>query len=78
MSLDEANRHLAIVQSSLEFGDTKAIPEESLAAVAGYNRDDCASARALRDWLEGLRANLIEQGETIDRPPREKARLTKK
>ena len=69
VALDDANRHLAIVQSGLESGDIGAMPEETLTAVAGYNRDDCASALALRDWLEGLRAGLIEGGEEILRPP---------
>ena len=69
VDLDDANRHLAIVQSGLESGDVGAIPKETLTAVAGYNRDDCASALALRDWLEGLRAGLIEGGEEILRPP---------
>ncbi len=37
--------------------------------VQGYNRDDCVSTRALRDWLEGLREEAIAGGRTIDRPP---------
>ena len=47
------------------------MPKETLTAVAGYNRDDCAAALALRGWLEELRAGLIEGGEEIARPPME-------
>ena len=36
--------------------------------VAGYNRDDCLSAAALRDWLEECRASLIGNGCDIPRP----------
>ena len=32
-----------------------ALPDEVRELVEGYNRDDCASTRALRDWLEALR-----------------------
>ena len=37
-------------------------------AVAGYNRDDCASARHLRHWLEGIRDQLVREGAVIERP----------
>ena len=37
--------------------------------VRDYNRDDCVSTRALRDWLERLRAGAIEDGRAIQRPP---------
>jgi hypothetical protein len=37
--------------------------------VAGYNEDDCRAALALRDWLEGRRAELAERlGEELPRP----------
>lgn len=45
--------------------------EESLAdgpVVEGYNRDDCVSTRALRDWLERLRQELeAREGHAIPR-----------
>lgn len=59
---------MARVQASLELADADAIDAGDQAAIAGYNRDDCASTRALRDWLEGVRSGLIAQGKTIDRP----------
>ena len=37
--------------------------------MAGYNRDDCLSTAALRDWLEAQRELLALQGISIERPP---------
>jgi predicted RecB family nuclease len=59
---------MARVQACLELADADGIDPGDQAAIIGYNRDDCASTRALRDWLEGLRGELIAQGKTIDRP----------
>ncbi len=67
--LEDAGRALAAVQMSLEFKDAEAITAELKATVAGYNRDDCMSARELRDWLEQVRVGLIAKGTAIDRPP---------
>jgi len=59
---------MARVQACLESADADGIDPGDQVAVVGYNRDDCASTRALRDWLEGVRGELIAQGKTIDRP----------
>lgn len=59
---------MARVQACLELADANAIDAGDQTAIIGYNRDDCASTRALRDWLEGVRADLIAQGRRIDRP----------
>jgi uncharacterized protein len=41
-----------------------------VAAVERYNREDCVSAAALRDWLEALRAEAERAAdEELDRPP---------
>lgn len=66
--LIEASRALANVQKALEVKDPEAISPELKATVAGYNRDDCMSARGLRDWLEQVRAELVAQGAVIGRP----------
>jgi uncharacterized protein len=66
--LEDASRALAHVQTSLEFKHVEAIAVELKDTVAGYNRDDCVSARGLRDWLERVRADLVAQGAVIDRP----------
>jgi uncharacterized protein len=59
---------LARAQTCLELGDVAGIDPNDKAAIIGYNHDDCASTQALRDWLEGLRTERINQGSTIDRP----------
>jgi uncharacterized protein len=42
---------------------------EHVAAVERYNREDCVSAQALRDWLERLRGAAVrEQGVDLPRP----------
>jgi uncharacterized protein len=67
-SLEEASRSLATVQVLLEVGDPQAVTDELRKTVEGYNRDDCISARALRDWLETIRSDLISKGGEIRRP----------
>jgi predicted RecB family nuclease len=66
--LVDASRALAAIQTCLELKDPEAITSELKATVAGYNRDDCASARGLRDWLEEVRAHLVAGGTVIERP----------
>jgi uncharacterized protein len=67
--LEDAGRALATVQMSLEFKDAAAITAGLKETVSGYNRDDCVSARGLRDWLEQVREELVATGTPIDRPP---------
>ena len=59
---------MARVQACLELADADGIDPADQVAIIGYNCDDVASTRALRDWLEGARGGLIAQGKTIDRP----------
>lgn len=65
--LSNAGKILAKVQACLELGDVKGIADADRIVVDGYNRDDCLSARSLRDWLEGLRAELLKAGALIIR-----------
>jgi len=70
--LPEAGAHLRMVQRALELGSAESITAESRGVVEAYNRDDCVSALALRDWLERERTRLVEEGVSIPRPkPRE-------
>jgi predicted RecB family nuclease len=69
--LPEAGAALRVVQRGLELGDASEPAEEHRTVVEAYNRDDCVSARALRDWLEGLRAQAVAGGAVIERPPAE-------
>jgi predicted RecB family nuclease len=66
--LADANAALANLESNLELGDRSSIDEGSKLAVRGYNRDDCISAAALRDWLEILRTRRIAEGVCVPRP----------
>jgi len=58
--------------------DSAGISDEDKATVTGYNRDDCASTRALRTWLEAVRSGLIAQGTTIERPVPKVAEISEK
>jgi uncharacterized protein len=66
--LMDASRALANVQKALEIKDSEAITAELKETVAGYNRDDCVSARDLRNWLEEVRDLLVAGGAVIERP----------
>jgi predicted RecB family nuclease len=66
--LEDASRALANIQTCLELKDAEAISAELKATVAGYNHDDCVSARGLRNWLEEVRADVVARGTVIDRP----------
>jgi predicted RecB family nuclease len=68
ISLPDANIALAKVEACLEFEDLDSIQSEDRATVEAYNRDDCLSTLALRDWLEEQRAHLVAQGVEINRP----------
>lgn len=66
--LGDASRALAKIQACLELEDAAAMTSELKATVAGYNRDDCVSARGLRNWLEEVRDSLVAGGTAVDRP----------
>src|SRR3954449_12793660 len=66
--LPDANLSLFRVQTRLELNDLQSLTENDRAIVQSYNRDDCTSTWRLRDWLEGVRSQLILQGKVIDRP----------
>ena len=68
VQLPDANRALARVQTCLELADIDGIPAEEMDIVQGYNRDDCLSALALRQWLEDIRSKLVAEGAEIERP----------
>lgn len=66
--LPDANKALTIVQWALELGDLDLVDAPTRETVNGYNRDDCESARGLRDWLEARRSDLIARGIQLERP----------
>ena len=74
VELPEASRNLHAMELALEFGDAESVTEEMRAAVLGYNRDDCFSTHALREWLEAERSVWLASGVEVLRPaPREAA-----
>ena len=68
LELPDARRGLYRVERLLELGQGEEITGAERATVLEYNRDDCLSTLGLRDWLEELRAGLVEAGEEIARP----------
>jgi uncharacterized protein len=68
VDLKDANLALAKIQAALELSDLELIKAHDRSLVAGYNRDDCLSTAALRDWLERQRGRLVAWGIKIERP----------
>ena len=66
--LPDASKNMMALQACLELAEAGAPTDEMKDTVAGYNRDDCMANRALRDWLERVRSDLIASGQTVDRP----------
>jgi len=66
--LIEATQALRQVEYLVETGQPVPTDDPVRAAVESYNRDDCLSAAALRDWLETLRAGLVQSGTDVPRP----------
>jgi uncharacterized protein len=68
-SLDASRAAMRYIEHHLELGwKGKTLDEAQRKAMEGYNREDCESTAALRDWLEAERAKLNATGETIARP----------
>jgi predicted RecB family nuclease len=67
-ALPDANVALANLQANLELNDAPSISESIKSVVRAYNEDDCNSTLYLRDWLEALRRQLIDDGTEVPRP----------
>jgi uncharacterized protein len=67
-ALPDVNAALALLQANIELDDISSISEETKATVLAYNRDECRSAATLRDWLEGLRQQIVIGGTPVPRP----------
>jgi len=66
--LTESREAMRYVEHRLELGWYGALPEQVREVLEGYNGEDCLSTRSLRDWLEGERRRLVDDGATITRP----------
>lgn len=67
--LEQARRAIHQVEHTLELSREHEIDDITRQAIEGYNRDDCASTRSLRDWLETQRRAIIAAGQEVPRPP---------
>jgi len=66
--MHEANLALAKLQGDLELGRPKDVSSEIMDEVQAYNYDDCFSTLVLRNWLETVRDDQINNGVEITRP----------
>ena len=66
--LREASKSLRGLESALELNEQANAPADVLETVAAYNREDCISTLQLRNWLEGIRHELVAGGKEIRRP----------
>jgi predicted RecB family nuclease len=67
--LREARLALDTLSSIFALGAGKEATAELLSTVESYNREDCLSARHLRDWLEGRRREMEQKlGRAVPRP----------
>ncbi|MGH9203815.1 MAG: ribonuclease H-like domain-containing protein, partial [Vicinamibacterales bacterium] len=72
--LGDVTAHLQAIELALESNAIASVTDDVRAAVRAYNRDDCRSTEALREWLERLRADVRSQGAAVPRPqPKEGA-----
>ena len=67
-ALRDANIALTKVSAGLELNDVPSIDDATKEVVASYNRDDCLSTAGLRQWLETIRTELVEDGTDVPRP----------
>ena len=67
--LADARAAMHHLEALLEMGVGSQITEQDKQTVLQYNRDDCLSTIALRNWLEKLRSEQIQRGISLPRPP---------
>jgi predicted RecB family nuclease len=68
LELPLAAAALRRVARALELAGASEVTAEDRAAVEAYNRDDCLSTAAVRDWLEKRRLEHAEHGVAFPRP----------
>lgn len=66
--LEDARLSLRRFERALELRRSAEIEEKDKAVVQAYNKDDCLSTLALRNWLEALRTELEALGKEVPRP----------
>jgi predicted RecB family nuclease len=68
VDLRDASKAKRDFEMALELDDQGAHSDDQKAMVLAYNRDDCLSTAALRDWLEEQREALLRAGTPLSRP----------
>ena len=76
--LTDARIAMHQLETLLETNAGELILPEHKDVVLKYNRDDCISTLALRNWLEQLRTSQIDIGIELPRPPKPTAHESKK
>ena len=71
VELPNASPALRRMEYALQTNRADLVPDEDRAIIEGYNRDDCLSTVALRDWLERVREEAEVRGIPCPRPPLE-------
>ena len=71
VELHDANDARHALERLLEAGRPQDVANDMRDTVEQYNRDDCESTLRLRDWLEGIRSELIASGAELWRPERQ-------
>ncbi|MYF11959.1 MAG: TM0106 family RecB-like putative nuclease [Gammaproteobacteria bacterium] len=66
--LRDAAMSRRLVEHAIETETVNSAIQNHIRIVENYNREDCESAKRLRDWLEELRAEVIGQGAELPRP----------
>ncbi|MEO5814661.1 MAG: TM0106 family RecB-like putative nuclease [Gemmatimonadaceae bacterium] len=66
--LPDAGRRLKQFEYALALDVIDELPPEVRETVEGYNKDDCVSTLLLRNWLETVRQQVIDNGDVIPRP----------
>jgi predicted RecB family nuclease len=60
--------HKVLFECLLESGNYDAADQTTIDIIRKYNEDDCLSTLSLRDWLEELRSQEVQKGNSIMRP----------
>ncbi len=68
MDLRKLSSHKSQLELLLQTKNIDILTNETKDAVQLYNQDDCESLVRLQEWLEEIRAKLVDKGENITRP----------
>jgi uncharacterized protein len=71
VELHDASVARKSVEVALELHEFAILPKETIQITEGYNEDDCLATHALHQWLENIRAEVVNAGTfPLQRPER--------